>query len=188
VTALRERDRALALATMQRDYEIDTKEKEIAGQCVSLLLLQQPVASDLRIVTAASRIIADMERIGDYAADVSEVVLSMDGRDYLSCLDEIDSMAEAAVKMLGESVDAYIRQDMELVNTVRAGDDEVDALFMKARERLSDMLQSRAGSGRYAADLIMIAKYFERIADHSVNIANWTEFCRDGYYKNSKII
>ena len=188
VTALKMQDLALAQATIQQDFEVDAREKEIASQCVSLLLLQQPVASDLRMVTAATRIVADMERIGDHAADISEIVLSMDHSDYLPYLTEIGTMAETAIRMLTSSVDAYIKQDMALVEAVRSSDDTVDALFIKAEDSFAEMLQKHADQSRCVIDLIMIAKYFERIADHSVNIANWTEFCKTGYYKNSKII
>jgi phosphate transport system protein len=188
VTALRQQDLTLAQKTMQQDYEIDSMEKEIAGQCFSLLLLQQPVASDLRIVTAACRIISDMERIGDHAADISEIVLSMDHSDYLPYLGEISSMAENAIRMLSDSVDSYIRQDMSLVSKVRSQDDIVDALFVQAGDSLAQVLQAHPDASKRVIDLIMIAKYFERIGDHSVNIVNWTEFCKTGYYKSAKII
>jgi len=188
VTALKSKDLALARKVMEQDYVIDTKEKEIAGLCVSLLLLQQPVASDLRMVTAASRIISDMERIGDQAADISEIVLAMESDDYCQYLGEIGAMAENAIGMLNDSIDAYVHQDLSLVKKVRAQDDTVDALFVKAKDSMADRLWNHARQNKCAIDLIMIAKYFERIADHSVNIANWTEFCKTGYYKSARII
>lgn len=188
VKALKDKDIQLATTVMEQDCEIDAKEKEIAGICTSLVLLQQPVASDLRMVTAASKIITDMERIGDYATDISELVIVMKDVDYINYIDDILSMGTNAIEMLQDSINGYISQNMELVKKVRNQDDVVDNLFTKAKDDMSDLLKADIKEGKCAIDLIMISKYFERIADHSVNIAEWTDFCKTGYYKNTKII
>lgn len=188
ITSLRKKDTKLAEEVTKQDYVIDTKEKEIASSCVTIALLQQPVASDLRLITAATRIISDMERIGDHATDICENILQMQDYDYLPYIDKISIMADKSIEMLNLSIDSYTQQNVELADQVREMDNTVDELFDNVKAEMSDVIRQYPSQGMCMIDLIMIAKYFERIADHSVNIANWTEFCKTGYYKNARII
>ncbi|MGN1085064.1 MAG: phosphate signaling complex protein PhoU, partial [Lachnospiraceae bacterium] len=161
------------------DREIDQMEREIESICLKLLLQQQPVASDLRQISAALKMITDMERIGDQAEDIAEIITFLNGRTGEECRD-IRRMAEAAMKMVSKSVDAYVRQDISLAEAVEAYDDVVDDCFDRVKNTLIQMISRNTADGEYAVDLLMIAKYFERIADHAVNIAEWVEFSVTG--------
>lgn len=175
-------DTALARRVAPLDCEIDQKERTIETMCLKLLLRQQPVARDLRQISAALKIITDMERIGDQAEDISEIICFMNGRTGGDCA-PIGDMAAATIKMVTESVDAYVKRDMELANAVIEYDDVVDALFDKVKASLIAMIAGKPQYGEYALDLLMIAKYFERIGDHAVNIAEWVVFSVTGIHK-----
>ena len=180
--ALTNRDTALAEKVAPLDREIDRKERDIENLCLRLLLQQQPVASDLRQISAALKMITDMERIGDQADDIAEILLCRAGRP-LSAGDTLRDMARATIRMVSESVDAYVRQDVALAERVIASDDEVDEDFERIKRRLIDGISSGAGDGESVLDLVMIAKYYERIADHATNIAEWVEFSVTGVHK-----
>ena len=188
VEALTKKDISLAHETIEFDTQIDNKEKEIERLCISLLLQQQPVASDLRLVTAATKMITDMERIGDHAADISEIVLIIADSDYTSHMSKIPEIAKATIKMLNDSVDAFVSRDKELAKRVQKYDDVVDELFVDIKSELTQLLRSDLQESNQAIDMIMIAKYFERIGDHAVNIAEWVEFSQTGMYKGTKIM
>lgn len=175
-------DAALAKGVSELEDEIDEKERTIETMCMRLLLQQQPVASDLRQISAALKMITDMERIGDQAEDISEIIRFLGGRTGSEC-EAIGEMAQATIKMVTESVDAFVKQDVDLARQVIAYDDVVDRLFDEVKQSLIDMLGNRGEYGEYAIDLMMIAKYFERIGDHATNIAEWVEFAVTGVHK-----
>ena len=164
--------------------EIDQMEEEIEGICLKLLLLEHPVASDLRQISAALKMITDMERIGDQAEDIAETIVFLNGRTGEECK-EIRKMAETAIKMVNDSVDAYVNTDLELARSVYAFDDIVDDCFLKTKNKLIDMIANNKTDGEYPLDLLMIAKYFERIGDHAVNIAEWVEYSITGIHKDN---
>lgn len=165
-------------------HDIDLLEREIESICLKLLLQQQPVARDLRQISAALKMITDMERIGDQAEDIAEIISYLDGRTGEECRD-IRSMAEAVIKMVTDSIDAYVKQDLTLAKAVSDYDDVVDDCFDRVKQTLIQMISDNDADGEYALDLLMIAKYFERIGDHAVNIAEWVEFSVSGIHKNA---
>ena len=186
--ALIEQDTELARKIISSDDEIDNKEKEIESLCLKLILLQQPVARDLRLVSAVLKIITDLERIGDHATDISEITIMLANKKYIKKLEHIPQMAAATMKMLTESIDAFVKKDLELAKEVIAYDDVVDNLFEMVKSDLIELIHENADNGDQAIDLMMVAKYFERIGDHATNIAEWVEFSLTGTYKTSKII
>lgn len=166
----------------ERGQEIDQMEREIESICLKLLLQQQPVARDLRQISAALKMITDMERIGDQAEDIAEIIPFLGGRTGAELAD-FKRMADATCKMVTESIDAYVKQDLSLAKLVIEHDDVVDGCFAKVKETLIDMVSKNKADGEYAIDLLMIAKYFERIGDHATNIAEWVEFSVTGTHK-----
>jgi len=166
------------------DAEIDEKERQIETLCLKLLLHQQPVARDLRQISAALKMITDMERIGDQAADIAEIIGYLNGRTGGDDA-HINEMARATMAMVTGSVEAFVRQDVEAARQVVDKDDVVDDLFVQVRNSLIAMIASQPHEGGYALDLLMIAKYFERIGDHAVNIAEWVEFAVTGVHKGA---
>ena len=180
IQALVNQDEAMAKQAVDYDLEIDQMEKDIEAMCLRLLLQQQPVAKDLRLISAALKMITDMERIGDQAADISEITLFLIGKTFIKKLEHIPQMAEATSKMVTESIDAYVKMDLDLARQVIEYDDIVDGLFDSIKYDLIDMIQADKTNGEQAIDLIMIAKYFERIGDHATNIAEWVVFSITG--------
>jgi len=177
IQAFDRQDGQLARQAIAFDDDIDHMEKAIEALCLKLLLQQHPVARDLRLISAALKMITDMERIGDHAADISEIMLMLIGKTYAKKLEHIPQMAAATSKMVTDSIDAYVKMDMELAQAVIDYDDVVDELFEKAKCDLIEMIQDDRASGEEAIDLMMIAKYYERIGDHATNIAEWVLFC-----------
>lgn len=161
------------------DDEIDNMERSIEALCLKLLLQQQPVASDLRQISAALKMITDLERIGDQAKDIADIVASLNGRAVSEC-EDIRQMAVAAMKMVTESIGAFVQRDTELAMKTIAHDDVVDNYFQKVKISLIQIITKNPEDGEYALDLMMIAKYFEKIGDHAVNIANWVLFSITG--------
>ena len=180
IQALVNQDEVLAKQAVDYDLEIDQMEKDIETLCLRLLLQQQPVAKDLRLISAALKMITDMERIGDQAADISEITLFFIGETFIKKLEHIPQMAEATAKMVTESIDAYVKMDLDLAWQVIEYDDVVDGLFDTVKSDLIEMIQADKANGGQAIDLIMIAKYFERIGDHATNIAEWVVFSITG--------
>ena len=180
--ALSECDKELAKKVAPLDIEIDQKEREIESMCLKLLLQQQPVAKDLRQVSAALNMITDMERIGDQAEDIAEIVTYLDGRSSAQ-IGLLKEMAAAAIKMVTQSVDAYVKHDTILAEQVISDDDTVDEYFDRVKRMLIDKIAQYPNEGEHAIDLMMIAKYFERIGDHAVNIAEWVIFSVTGIHK-----
>ncbi len=173
-------DRELAQKVAPLDSEIDRKERTIESMCLKLLLQQQPVARDLRQVSAALKMITDMERIGDQAEDIAEIVCSV-GRP-IENDGLLREMAQAAIKMVTESVDAFVKHDIILAKKVVRDDDIVDHYFDEIRRTLIQKLSHDPDDGEAAVDLLIIAKYFERIGDHAVNIAQWVIFSITGIH------
>ena len=179
--ALTEGERELAAKVAPLDEGIDQKERAIESLCLKLLLQQQPVARDLRQISAALKMITDMERIGDQADDISEIIIYLGGRA-AEHDDLLRSMARATIKMVTESVDAYVKHDTILAEKVIADDDTVDDYFEQVKRALIGKIAANPDDGEYALDLLMIAKYFERIGDHAVNIAEWVIFSITGVH------
>ena len=181
--ALTDWDEKLAKKVAEVDSEIDKMERSIEGTCLRLLLQQQPVATDLRVISAALKMITDMERIGDQAEDIAEIITFLKGRAAAESV-QIREMARETITMVTGSVDAYVRQDLELAQAVLNHDDIVDAYFDRVKKNLIDMIAKNPEDGEFALDLLMIAKYFERIGDHATNIAEWVVFSVTGVHKD----
>ncbi len=180
--ALTELDKTLTAKVAPLDTEIDQKERTIESMCLKLLLQQQPVARDLRQISAALKMITDMERIGDQAEDIAEIISFIDG--HTSENDTLmREMAKAVIQMVTESVDAYVKHDIALAEKVIADDDIVDDYFDSVKKKLIGSIARNPGDGEYALDILMIAKYFERIGDHATNIAEWVIFSITGVHK-----
>lgn len=186
--ALTTQDAELARKAIECDVEIDEMEKVIESQCLKLILHQQPIARDLRLISTALKMITDMERIGDHATDISEITLILSDAVYIKDLEHLPQMAKETIKMVSDSIDAYVNKDLNLANAVIAHDDVVDDLFCRIKNDLIDLISQDVKNGEQALDLLMIAKYFERIGDHAVNIAEWVIFSITGEHKNKKII
>ena len=186
--ALIEQDVTLAKNIIGQDDDIDQKERFIESLCLQLILQQQPVSGDLRLVSTVQRISADLERIGDHATDISELTLLLSTTQYANKLVYIPQMAEATKKMIANSIKAYINKDLELAQEVIASDDTVDQLFDTVKDVLVKRIRDSADSSDQAIDLILVAKYFERIGDHATNIAEWVIFLLTGIHKDDKIL
>jgi phosphate transport system protein len=180
--ALMSGDTKLAAQITPLDGEIDQMERDVESRCLKLLLQQQPVAKDLRQVSAALKMVTDMERIGDQASDIAEIIGYLKGRGGEDCA-FIGQMGEATIRMVTDSIDAFVRRDTKLADEVIAHDDIVDAYFLKVKTALIQYIAASPDDGEYALDLLMIAKYFERIGDHAVNIAEWVLFSVTGVHK-----
>ena len=165
------------------DREIDTKEREIENHCMRILLHQQPVAKDLREVSAALKMISDMERIGDQAADIADLSKFIEA-NHVEVPELIGSMAEMTVRMVTESIDAFVKKDLKLCRKVIDDDDKVDDAFNDIKEKLAEVLNNGKPDANIGLDILMAAKYFERIGDHAVNIAEWVEYSITGNHRS----
>lgn len=177
--ALLEGDQGLARTVFETGTQIEQKERSIEGLCLKLLLQQQPVARDLRVISSALKMITDMERIGHQSADIAEIITMAN----ISASDDmlnIHDMALATIKMVTDSVNAFVQKDPELAKVVVAYDDVVDGYFDQVKSTLIERFSKPETDGEYALDLLMIAKYFERIGDHAVNVAQWVLFSITG--------
>jgi len=184
--AIVKHDKKMAKKAIAMDKEIDDQEKEIEALCLKLLLRQQPVARDLRLISSALKMITDMERIGDQAADISEIAKFLIGKEYIINIEHIPQMAEATVKMVTDSIDAFVKRDLELAQKVIDDDDIVDDLFDEVKDDVIKLIQKDQANGEQAIDFMMIAKYFERIGDHATNIAEWVVFSITGRHVKGK--
>ena len=181
--ALVKQDVEAALQAIAADKEVDQAERDIESLCLKLLLQQQPVARDLRLISSALKMITDMERIGDQASDIAELVIYLSKEPYIKELTHLPQMAENAIRMVSGALDAYVRKDMVLAQEVMGMDDAIDALFITVKDELIDLIRNDAAAGSQAIDLLMIAKYYERIGDHAQNIAEWVEYALTGRHK-----
>ena len=173
IEALVARDENMAKAIMESDAEVDHLQKKIEGICFNLLIQQQPVARDLRTVTAAMKMVTDMERIGDHAADISEMTILMGQNSQIDKFEHISQMATETMIMLNHSIEAYVEKNVIKAKEVIEHDDIVDDLFVEAKKDVIELILNSPSEGEGATDILMIAKYFERIGDHATNIAEW---------------
>ncbi|MGM9619026.1 MAG: phosphate signaling complex protein PhoU [Oscillospiraceae bacterium] len=185
VKALLQADASMLGRVDALEEEIDRLERSIEALCLRLLLRQQPVARDLRQISAALKMITDMERIGDQAADIAEIAAHASGRP-IPERGPLADMARTVIHMVTESVEAYLRQDMALAEQVIREDDTVDKLFMQVRASLIALIAEKPEEGGHAIDLMMIVKYLERIGDHAVNVAEWVEFSITGQHRKEE--
>ena len=182
--ALLKNDLPLAEKARAAEREIDQKERDVESLCLKLLLQQQPVAKDLREISAALKMISDLERIGDQAADIAELtrfVRLPDGSGLLHIAD----MARAVIAMVTDSVDSFVRRDLTLARGVCAADDRVDELFERVKEELITFIAADPTAGEQGLDLLMVAKYLERIGDHATNVAEWVEYSITGVHPSN---
>lgn len=178
--ALENRDTALATQVAGSDNVIDDKMREIEQLCLKLLLQQQPVASDLRLISAAMKMITDIERIGDQAADIAELTLLLCRQDGITSAGQLKEMARSTIHMVSGAIDAFVHRDLHMAREIMEYDDVVDRQFDEIKARLVAAIKEDRDLGETAIDEIMIAKYFERIGDHAVNIAEWVDFSITG--------
>lgn len=183
VTALVTQDVEKAKKAIEADNEIDHQEREIESLCLKLLLQQQPVAKDLRQISSALKMITDMERIGDHAADISEITITLSEQEYIGKLEHIQEMAKETMQMLIQAVDAFVEKNQEKAEQVIERDDVVDELFAQVKKDLIGLIYENPENGEQAADLLMVAKYFERIGDHATNISEWVIFSIKGKHE-----
>ena len=184
--ALTTADEKTAAKVEPLEAEINQKERDIESLCLKMLIQQQPVARDLRQISAALKMITDLERIGDQASDIAEIITFIDKKAGVDC-EPICLMAEATIRMVTESIDAFIKRDVGIAQQAIAHDDTVDDYFLKVKRSLINMIAQRPADGEHALDLLMIAKYFERIGDHAVNIAEWVIFSVTGVHKGQTV-
>lgn len=185
IQALLSQNAEKAKEAIDFDEEIDHKEREIESLCLKLLLSQQPVARDLRQISAALKMITDMERIGDHASDISEIALLLADQQYISHLGKIEEMAKITSAMVLDSMQAFVDKDMNKAKDIISRDDIVDRLFYEVKTDLIDLIHQNPDNGSQATDLLMVAKYFERIGDHTTNIAEWVLFSITGSHKSA---
>ena len=182
VTALLNRDRALGKSIGELDKRVNEYEMDIEKRCMRILLRQQPVAKDFREVSTALKMITDIERFGDQASDIGDLVYHMPGETYIKPLHHLKAMGNLAVKMARESVDSFIRNDENLADEVIKTDDEMDDLVETVKDELIALIKKDGNNGDQAIVLMMIAKYLERIGDHAVNVAEWTKYSETGVH------
>ncbi len=181
-------DEALANEIIEGDRNVNDMEKTIEARCLSLILKQQPVARDLRIVTTALKVVTDMERIGDHAADIAELIIREKRDPVYNLVKHIPEMGKVAKEMVHDSVHAFTTVNVEDARETMKRDDIVDDLFDKVKEEVASLLHSSNEHVDQCVDILMIAKYFERIGDHAVNICEWTEFHETGSVNNIRIL
>ena len=183
ITALVNRDRELGKSVGLADKRVDEYEMDIEKRCMRILLRQQPVAKDFREVSTALKMITDIERFGDQASDIGDLVYTMPGERYIKKLEHITAMGNLAEKMVRESVDSFISNNEALANEVIALDDKMDDLFLTVKKELIQLIKKDGANGDQAIELMMVAKYLERIGDHAVNVAEWTKYNETGVHE-----
>ncbi len=183
INALLNIDSLLIEDTFRKEKEIDSLERDIEQECLKILLMEHPVAGDFREVSAALKMITDLERIGDNARDICEIALQFNGKTYIKRLEHIPEMAKNAIAMVKDSVQSYIDQDLELARGLDKRDDRVDDLFEIVKKDLILLIKLDSSSADDAIMILMIAKYLERIADHAVNIGEWVDYCITGSHQ-----
>ena len=186
IKSLEEQDTKLARETVEFDAKINEAEREVERICLNLLLQQQPVfAEDLRRVSAALKMITDIERVGDQSADIADLNIQLIKKKQKWDLSDISEMARAATQMVNDAIDAYVNDDENLARKVISSDDKIDELFVKTKDKIIDEIAADKANGEKAIDTLMVAKYFERIGDHATNIAEWVEFALDDKVRKS---
>ena len=182
ITALLQMNRDLGKSIAQMDKRVDEYEMSIEKKCMRILLKQQPVARDFREVSCALKMITDIERFGDQASDIGDLVYTMPGEKYIKKLTHITAMGNLAVKMVRESVNSFIKNDENLADTVINLDDEMDELFVTVQNELIELIRKDGNNAEQSITLMMVAKYLERIGDHAVNVAEWTKYNETGVH------
>ena len=183
INGLVQRNYELAKEVIAEDKNIDNLEHEIEQDCLKILLMQHPVASDFRQVSSALKMITDLERIADQAADISEITFQFGTENFIKDPEHIKLMAKTTIEMVKDSVESYINSDLALARTLASRDDKVDDLFEQVKNELIKLIQADGKNADQAILFMMIAKYIERIADHAVNIGEWVEYALTGYHK-----
>lgn len=186
--ALKDNNRVLAKQIIENDSIVDDMERSIESRCLSLVLRQQPVARDLRHISTALKVVTDLERIGDHAADIAELTLMLNREGSCTALKHLPPMVESVKAMVRDAITAFIEKDVEAAQEIMARDDIIDAFFDKVKSEVVVLLKSDSDKSDSAVDLLMIAKYLERIGDHAVNVCEWTEFSDTGVMKNVHIL
>lgn len=177
-----------AAEIIKEDRMVNDMERSIEARCLSLILRQQPVAGDLRVVTTALKVVTDLERIGDHASDIAELILRMKGEHIYHIVRHLPNMASEAQKMVHHAIEAFILQDVETAKEIIKRDDVIDELFSRVKDDVIGLLSNHKDMSDQCIDLLMIAKYLERIGDHAVNVCEWTEFAKTGALKNVRIL
>ena len=183
ITALVNKDRELGKSIGVMDKRVDEYEMAIEKKCMRILLKQQPVAKDFREVSTALKMITDIERFGDQAADIGDLVYTMPGEKYIKELTHTKAMGNLAIKMVRESVNSFINNDAKLADEVIALDDKMDELFDTVKTELIELIKKDGNNGDQGIELMMVAKYLERIGDHAVNVAEWTKYNETGVHQ-----
>ena len=182
ITALVTRDRELGKRIGQMDKRVDEYEMDLEKRCMRILLKQQPVAKDFREVSTVLKMITDIERFGDQASDIGDLVYTMPGDRYIKKLTHVTAMGELAIKMVRESVNSFINNDESLADEVIRIDDEMDELFLTVKNELIELIRQDGANGDQTIELMMVAKYLERIGDHAVNVCEWTKYYETGVH------
>ena len=188
IDAFKHHDKALAKEIIENDRLINDMERSIESRAFSLILRQQPIASDLRNVTSALKIVTDLERIGDQAADIAEIIYHFEGKHAYRTVEHIPTMAKKAKIMVHEAIDAFIKKDLTTAQMVKDMDDEIDSLFEEVKQEVIEILKENSEKVDYCIVFLMIAKYLERVGDHAVNICEWLEFNQTGTVNQHRLI
>ena len=188
IDAFKNHDKALAKEIIANDRLINDMERAIESRTFGLMLTQQPIATDLRDVTTALKIVTDLERIGDQAADIAEIILNFEGEHAYKTVEHIPTMAKKAKIMVRESIDAFIKKDLTSAKMIIQMDDEIDAFFSEVKHEVVEIIQENSEKIDYCLDFLMIAKHLEKIGDHAVNICEWLEFNQTGSMNDQKLI
>ena len=187
-TAFEDQDYESAEEVIKGDRTINDMERAIESRCLSLILRQQPVANDLRLVSTALKVVTDLERIGDHASDIAELILRIKSEHAYHIVKHLPVMASCASSMLHDAIEAFIVQDVEASMKIIERDDQVDDLFNQVKSDVIELLKSSPDQADQGIDLLMVAKYLERIGDHAVNVCEWTKFSETGALKNVRIM
>lgn len=188
IDAFKRQDKSLANEIITNDRLINDMERAIESRSFNLILRQQPIASDLRNVTSALKIVTDLERIGDQAADIAEIILNLEGEHVYKTVEHIPTMAKRAKMMVHEAIEAFIKKDLTSARIVIKMDDEIDALFEEVKQEVIEIIRENSEKIDYCIDFLMIAKYLERVGDHAVNICEWLEFNQTGVVNDQRLI
>ena len=187
ITAFKHQDKALAKEIIENDHFINDMEKTIESRAFRLMLLQQPIASDLRDVTTATKIVTDLERIGDQAADIAENIIHVQEASYRT-IEHIPTMAKKSQQMVHDAIDAFVNKDLERAKQIKKMDDDIDTLFEEVKQEVIEILKEDSEKADCCIEFLMIAKYLERIGDHAVNLCEWLEFNQTGILNEQRLI
>ena len=186
--AFEDQNYTLAEDVIKGDRTVNDMERAIESRCLSLILRQQPVACDLRQISTALKVVTDLERIGDHASDIAELILRIKSEHAYHIVKHLPLMAEEARKMVHDAVEAFISQDLEETEKIIRMDDRVDSLFNQVKTDVISLLKTSPDQADQGIDLLMVAKYLERIGDHAVNVCEWTVFSKTGALKHVRIM